>query len=75
LTSVSESDISQAAADQEGLMLLHPFCFRRRFGEEMLEIFDEVSGHQATLRSAWNGEGSSRTRCVEEACVKVTAGN
>ena len=25
------------------LIRLHPLCFRQRFGEEMLEIFEEVS--------------------------------
>jgi len=28
------------------LIRSHPLCFRQRFGEEMLEIFEEVSGHQ-----------------------------
>jgi Ca2+-binding EF-hand superfamily protein len=28
------------------LIRLHPLCFRQRFGEEMLEIFEEVSGHR-----------------------------
>jgi len=28
------------------LICLHPPCFRQRFGEEMLDIFEEVSGHR-----------------------------
>jgi len=28
------------------LIRLHPLCFRQRFGEEMLQIFEEVSGHR-----------------------------
>jgi len=28
------------------LIRLHPLCFRQRFGEEMLEIFEEVFGHR-----------------------------
>jgi Ca2+-binding EF-hand superfamily protein len=33
-----------------GLVRLHPYSFRRRFSEELLEIFDEVSGTQSV---AW----------------------
>jgi hypothetical protein len=28
------------------LIRLHPLCFRQRFGEEMLDIFEEVSEHR-----------------------------
>ena len=30
-----------------GLIRLHPLCFRQRFADEMLEIFDKVSGPRA----------------------------
>jgi len=30
-----------------GVIRLHPLCFRQRFAEEMLDIFDQAAGARA----------------------------